>query len=62
MQNGKLNLYNFVYLVSSPTVSFGLMENTLFSTGPAVNCYWKMDLGTSMHVKAVLVVGEVLDN
>ena len=61
MQNGTLNLYNSVHLVSSPTVNIGLKANTLFSTGPAVNCYWKMDLGTSMHVKAVLIVGQVLD-
>jgi hypothetical protein len=48
--------------VSSSTVNIGLIANTLFSTGPAVNCYWKMDLGKSMHVKAVLVIGDVKDN
>ena len=37
------------------------MANTLFQTGPAVNCFWKMDLGSSMHIKAVLVIGQVSD-
>ena len=57
-----LTLNNSVHLVSSTTgPNIGLMANTLFSTGPAVNCFWKMDLGFSMHVKAVLVVGDVAD-
>ena len=59
MPNGTLN--NAVHLVSSSTINIGLMANTIFSTGPAVGCYWKMDLGTSMHVKAVLVIGDVID-
>jgi hypothetical protein len=59
MPNGTLN--NAVHLVSSSTVNIGLKANTIFSTGPAVGCYWKMDLGTSMHVKAVLVIGDVKD-
>jgi hypothetical protein len=37
------------------------MENTLFETGPAMNCFWKMDLRSSKHVKAVLIIGDVLD-
>jgi hypothetical protein len=37
------------------------MENTLFVTGPAMNCFWKMDLRSSKHVKAVLIIGDVLD-
>ena len=59
MPNGTLN--NSVHLVSSPLADRGFMENTLFSTGPAVNCFWKMDLGSSMHVKSVLIVGDVLE-
>jgi hypoxanthine-guanine phosphoribosyltransferase len=38
------------------------MANTLFETGPAMNCFWKMDLGSSKHVKAVLIIGDVLDS
>jgi hypothetical protein len=55
------SLINSVNLVSLSAANTGLMNNTLFKTGPNVDCYWKMDLGTSMHVKAVLVIGDVLD-
>ena len=41
-----LTLTNSVHLVSSPVINVGLSANTLFITGPAVNCYWKMDLGS----------------
>jgi hypothetical protein len=53
-----LTLNNSVHILSNPTEGFGLKSNTLFSTGPAVNCFWKMDLKTSLHVKAVLVIGD----
>ena len=53
------SLYNSVHItVPLPTASLGgLSTDTLFSTGPAVNCFWKMQLGESMHVKAVLIIG-----
>jgi hypothetical protein len=55
MPNGTLK--NSVYLLSSPINNKGLFADTVFSTGPAVNCYWMMQLSKSMHVKAVLVFG-----
>jgi hypothetical protein len=54
-------LSNSVHLVSSPIKNVGIKANTLFETGPAMNCFWKMDLGSSKHVKAVLIIGDVLD-
>jgi hypothetical protein len=36
----------------------GLKTDTLFSTGPAVNCWWMMNLGSSMHIKVVLIIGD----
>jgi hypothetical protein len=35
----------------------GLKTDTLFTTGPAANCWWMMNLGSSMHVKVVLIIG-----
>jgi hypothetical protein len=55
-------LGNSVHLVSSPIQNVGIMANTLFETGPAMNCFWKMDLGSSKHVKSVLIIGDVLDS
>ncbi len=26
-----------------------------------MNCFWKMDLGSLKHVKAVLIIGDVLN-
>ena len=43
--------------ISLPAPGGPIKLNTLFSTGPAVNCYWKMQLGQTMHVKAVLMIG-----
>jgi hypothetical protein len=51
-------LINSIRLVSSPEVKVGIKINTLFSTGPEVNCYWKMQLSKSLHVKAVLLIGD----
>ena len=45
----------------NPSNTIGLQANTLFVTGPALNCFWKMDLGYSKHVKAVLIIGDVGD-
>ena len=53
-----LTLSKSVNLLSSPIVNEGIKMNTLFSTGPATNCYWSMDLGSSMHVKAVIIIGD----
>ena len=35
-----------------------MRHDTLFSTGPAVNSWWMMDLGSKIHVKVVLVYGD----
>jgi hypothetical protein len=32
----------------------------MFSTGPATNCFWMMNLGLPMHVKVVLLIGDNL--
>ena len=45
---------NSVHITSS---TGGIGTDNLFSTGPAANCHWKMQLGQSMHVKAVLLIG-----
>jgi hypothetical protein len=59
-----LTLNNSVRILSNPTTLDsalkGLNSNTIFSTGPAVNCFWKMDLKKIQHVKAVLVIGDFL--
>ena len=44
-------------LPTSVTVG-GIKTDTLFSTGPATNCFWMMDLGSSKHVKVVLIIGD----
>jgi hypothetical protein len=36
----------------------GIKTDDLFSTGPKANCYWMMDLGSSMHIKVVLIIGD----
>jgi hypothetical protein len=38
----------------------GIKDDDLFSTGSAVNCWWMMNLGSSMHVKVVLIIGDYL--
>ena len=35
-----------------------MRHDTLFSTGPAVNSWWMMNLGSKIHVKVVLVYGD----
>ena len=48
-----------VNIVGTITNTFGgIKDDSLFSTGPAVNCFWMMNLGSSMHVKAVLLMGD----
>ena len=42
----------------NPTI---IKDDDLFSTGPKENCYWMMDLGSSMHVKVVLIIGDYND-
>ena len=44
---------------SCPSFSVGgIKTDDLFSTGPATNCYWMMNLGSSKHVKVVLIIGD----
>jgi hypothetical protein len=52
-----LNSVHINELLHSNSVG-GIGTDTLFSTGPAVNCWWMMNLGSSMHVKVVLIIGD----
>ena len=52
------SLANAVHLMSSPESNIGITSNSLFTTGPAVNSYWMMQLSATMHVKSVLVIGD----
>jgi hypothetical protein len=36
----------------------GIKTDDFFSTAPAVNCWWMMNLRSSMHVKVVLIIGD----
>ena len=48
-----------INIVGMVTYDFGGIKNDrLFSTGPKADCFWKMDLGSSMHVKVVLIMGD----
>jgi hypothetical protein len=44
--------------LSSPINGEGINKNSLFTTGPAINCYWMMKLKEKMHVKSLLVIGK----
>jgi len=37
----------------------GIKTDDFFLTGPHINCWWMMNLGSKMHVKVVLVIGDV---
>jgi hypothetical protein len=49
---------NSLVLLSSPINGEGINKNSLFTTGPAINCYWMMKLKEKMHVKSLLVIGK----
>ena len=53
-----LTLANSLVLLSSPVNGEGITINNLFITGPAINCYWLMNLKQNMHVKALLAIGD----
>ena len=36
----------------------GIRTDDLFTTAPAMNCFWLMNLGLSKHVKFVLINGD----
>jgi hypothetical protein len=42
-------------------LSGGIRTDDLFWTGPAMNCWWMMNLGSSMHVKVVLIIGDYVN-
>jgi hypothetical protein len=48
-------------IINEPLPTFdlgGIKTDGLFSTGPAINCWWMMNLGSSLHVKVVLIIGD----
>ena len=53
-----LTLANSLFILSSPVNGEGMRIDNLFITGPAINCYWLMNLKKNMHVKALLVIGD----
>ena len=59
MPNASLTNSVNVNIAGAATSTNGAMRHdTLFSTGPAVNSWWMMDLGSKIHVKVVLVYGD----